>query len=61
MIHINTPDCSCKPEVIYVAKDGAKVYVHHDIDEPPIDIIAEAIARAEFGEEENVSPAPCGI
>lgn len=51
--HIDSMDCWCKPEVIFVADNGSQVIVHKGAGEelPPPFIIAQAIADAISGKE----------
>jgi len=46
--HIASKDCWCKPRLEHTVENGAQVWIHNDPEgtQPPIDVIAEAIARA---------------
>ncbi len=47
--------CWCSPELEHVCGNGAKVWVHHDLNgaNAPFEVIAEAIAIAAFDEDEQ--------
>ncbi len=47
--------CWCSPELEHICRNGARVWVHRvpDGSMPPLEVIAEAIARAAFNEDEQ--------
>ena len=53
--HLNSSGCWCEPYLYHTSANGGKVWVHRceGDGEPPLTVLAEAVARTMFDEEEE--------